>query len=552
MNQVSSFLENIIAVEDSQNPVPARPLSEQARRPSLASMEIPVLDNPDSDTDSDAETAEADSPRDPLVTHQGKVADFWYLEDDQKKVQNQLTDRIMEKVLSVMLSTELQPALSKDPRNCVHKTRPPLSVHLMSINTTQMAQKTLPVFELLDEVAFSAGWYNPWHTLGVTMIATLLILRPYLATTIPSLVLLKRFLLPSYLKLYAPDPSVVDNKYIFQNPALHEGAPLGKFEPPKQISQFLREFIMNFTDLQNHMVLYIRLYDVLVAWGQHYFLFENLPLSSVVFLMLIGSMVFNAVALPYLMPLFLKVIPIKAILVLFLWLMVAISHPYVRRKVLDALDTEDAREARRDRTHRLENALMRVVTEDEPVMEVVREAEVFELHALSPNKIWEPIGFTSDFFTLNHPRRHSQELSAETEENDLQPMPSPTSANSADHTTTSNAEEESINNIFRKATLSEVKPPRFWRFAEQQWQIDLDPVLWVNANYIMDLVNVDTDEKWVYDYVDNEDSCDGQVFRRRRWVRQCVRDAELIREKDMALGVTSSERLSKTFSTLLL
>ncbi|KAF8000231.1 hypothetical protein HF325_005160 [Metschnikowia pulcherrima] len=63
MNQVSSFLENIIAVEDSQNPVPARPLSEQARRPSLASMEIPVLDNPDSDTDSDAETAEADSPR---------------------------------------------------------------------------------------------------------------------------------------------------------------------------------------------------------------------------------------------------------------------------------------------------------------------------------------------------------------------------------------------------------------------------------------------------------------------------------------------------------
>ena len=131
-------------------------------------------------------------------------------------------------------------------------------------------------------------------------------------------------------------------------------------------------------------------------------------------------------------------------------------------------------------------------------------------------------------------------------------MLSPTSANSADHTTTSNAEEESISNIFRKATLSEVKPPRFWRFAEQQWQIDLDPVLWVNANYIMDLVNVDTDEKWVYDYVDNEDSCDGQVFRRRRWVRQCVRDAELIREKDMALGVTSSERLSKTFSTLLL
>ncbi|KAM9887740.1 hypothetical protein OXX79_013409, partial [Metschnikowia pulcherrima] len=119
MNQVSSFLENIIAVEDNQNPVPARPSSEQARRPSSASMEIPVLDNPDSDTDSDAETAEADSPKDPLVTHQGKVADFWYLEDDQKKVQNQLTDRIMEKVLSVMLSTELQPASSKDPRNCV-------------------------------------------------------------------------------------------------------------------------------------------------------------------------------------------------------------------------------------------------------------------------------------------------------------------------------------------------------------------------------------------------------------------------------------------------
>ncbi|GEQ67369.1 hypothetical protein JCM33374_g1033 [Metschnikowia sp. JCM 33374] len=222
-------------------------------------------------------------------------------------------------------------------------------------------------------------------------------------------------------------------------------------------------------------------------------------------------------------------------------------------ELLDTEDTEDARVASRDRADRIENALMQNIAIDKEVPEdVVREVEVFELHTLSSAKIWEPIGFTSDFFALNHPKRHLKELRASLDSPDLAPVQSPASEESTGDRTASIGEEECVSNIFRKATLAEIKSPKHWRFAEQSWQIDLDPVQWVNANYIMDLVNVDTEEKWVYDFVDNDEPCDGQIFRRRRWIRQCVRAAEPSKDtKDPLLNVTSSERLSKTFSTLL-
>lgn len=614
MNQVSSFLENIIAVDEPDNG------GNNQRRPSSSSMrsrrstqgleDIQAMDSCVTETKSNEKDGFKDKEKEKEKEHAkdklkekvkegvnspdpalpGKVSDFWYLEDDQKKVANQLTDRIMEKVLSVMLSTEIQPAHQRDVRSHMHKTRPPLLVHLMSINTTQMAQKTSPVFEVIDMLAFCAGWYNPWHTVGVTLLLSVFVLRPYVVTCVPPLVLLHCFLVPSYTKLYPPDPAIVDHAQVHRNPVLPGGAPLGRYEPPRVVSQFLREFVMNFTDLQNHMVLYIRMYDLAVGWGKHYVLFEDLRLSTVVFLLLVGVLAFNLLVLPRIVPLFFTLVPPKLVALVVLWLAAALCHPSVRRKVLDCLDSEDAREIRRDRTHRMENALMTTVVEenDPETMKigktdppVSREVEVFELHVLGPSKIWEPVGFTLDFFALNHPKRHLNELSASLEEPLCEGSGSTTSednntsSTTASSTTTATAttnattaaaddSDEGVSHIFRKATLAEIKPPRHWRFAEQQWQIDLEPVNWVNASYIMDLVSVDTDEKWVYDFVDESGSCDGHVFRRRRWIRQCVRDHDTSRDrKDSVPGVvgiagsagmasSSSDRLSKTFSTLLL
>lgn len=554
MELVSKILDNIIAIEENEEGLrveletPKKDQSKEGdtakthRRNSLQLLEPPqqvevVLEKPD-----------------------GKVSDYWYLEDDQKKVSNQLTDRIMEKLLSVMINADVEQANNPDFRMRVHKTRPPLSMHLMSVNSTQMAQKTSPVFEMVDQIAFIFGWYNPWHTTGALLLGTLTILNPYVMAALPSALVIKKFLVPGYLALYTPDPSLVDLKFTFNNPIPHCGGPVHKYEPPKTLSQFSREFVMNYTDLQNNMVPYIRLYDALVGWGQHYFRFEDQRLSSIVFLLLAGNIIWSLVALPHIVPVVIEYIPVKLTIICIFWTSFAMSHPTIQTKLLNAMDTEEARLARLDKTDRLENSLVNFVFSDEDQsIEITREAEVFEIHVLGKGKIWEPVGFASDFYALNHPRRHLRDLDASTDSAELEPVPSQQSedSNNADSTRTSVKSDEDgpVKSIFRKATLDEIKAPLHWKFAEESWQIDLDAGGWVQSNLIMDLVTVDPDEKWVYDFAQDEEHGDGQIFRRRRWIRQCVRDGEALKRKDKReslLGVPAGDRLSKTISNLLL
>lgn len=520
MELVSSFLENILVVEQpkgaAQSKVEADP-TPQTRRLSVA-----VLEN----------GSEKDTPILVPETPKSNISRYWYLEDT--KVANQLVDRVMEKVLSVMINGELEKPLSAlEGRIEMQKSRPPLLVNLMSMNSTQLAQKTSPMFEGIDACIMFFTWYNPYFTIAWLMVVTHVILNPYLATTAPCLILLHKFLVPSYLKLYPPDRSQVDGVFFEYNPVPHTGKPLNKYEAPKVISQFSREFVMNFTDMQNHQVGYIRLYDGLVNWGQHYFLFEDRDLSTIVFLVVIATVAAQIVILPWVIPLAWKYLPLRSMTIAMVWATLGVLHPSVKDKALDYWETEEARMERLDKTDNLEKKLLKFIATDDET-ETMKEAEIFELHQLH-NSIWVPVGFSPDFFSLNHPKRVLPE-----ENTDQKPSED------------DDEDEVSAIPVFHRETLAEIRPPVDWVFAELLWKIDLDPLEWVTANCIMDLVSVDTDEKWVYDFV-GETSI---LIRRRRWVRKCQREDLSNRRSplDGAMKIAkapSRDRLSKTFNSLI-
>lgn len=617
MELVSSFFENILVVEPEKDA--SETIAEAA--PSQP-KEVPTP----------TQESAPQSSEQPIQPEAPVYSSFWYLEDDPRKASNLLTEKLMEKVLNVVINTENQASGGIDDRLAIHRTRPPFSVNLMTTNCTNLAQKVSPVFEVVDGVILFFCWYNSVYTVGMLMVITHLILNPYLWATLPAVILLKRFLVPSYLKLYPPDPSAVDGVLWARNPVPHEGPPLRKYEPPKPCSQLSREFLMNFTDLQNQMVVYVRLYDAAVSWGQHYFLFENTSLSAVVFVLLVGSIVFDVTVLPYVVPVVLPYIPWKLLAIVLVWGSVGACHPVVRNKVLDRWHTEEARVARLNTTDRAENFLMGFIDETTPT-EVVREVEIFELHRLSARKIWEPVGFTTDFYTLNHPQRIlDAENAAKTTQESVEPKTptarltrrwssaeigktrvertrvektgaentkvDPTTAKTTvdnsgvdnsggDNTGGDNTrveeenaapsdaapvdfeamaeesmleqdtlmareakeEEDIVLPILHKATMAEVQAPQNWQFASSAWHIDLDPQVWVHQNCIMDLVSVDTDEKWVYDFVDQGETPDAQVYRRRRWVRQCTREKMSVgMAAATAPSSRSSEWLSKTLS----
>lgn len=533
MEQVAHFLESITAVEKSEQSEQSEPTDD---------MKLPPRLNKIRRSSSSSTIA---SSQEPAANH---VLLFWYLEDDHKKVTNQMTDKLIERVLNVMIDPLLVGPQTGDARLEIHQTRPPFSINLMTLNVTKFAQRVSPLFGAIDDFTYMLSWKDPYLTVGVLLMATLAILHPYLLTAVPPFALIMIFLVPSYLKLYAPDPLFVDGKLTFQNPIPHDGRPLAKFELPKPVPQLSKEFLMNFTDTQNLLVPYIRLYDALVSWGQHYFLFEDESLSCVVFLLLWCIMLGNLLFLPILSPLVFRFASLKLFLIIFIWVTTCALHPTIRGMLLDKLDTEEARLSRLNKTDLLETKLMHALEPEDANSqpEVIREVEVFELQRLSSKHIWKPIGFTNDFFALNNPLRSKKTDCCIEKEHD----------EAADPVVPEEEVEEKVvfPGILRKETLAEIKPPQYWNFADLEWHIDYEPMSWVLSNYIMDLVSIDSYEKWVYDYVDSDKSPDEHTFRRRRWVRSCQRESftqRKVRETLLAATTTSSDRIGKTFNQLL-
>ncbi|CUM68259.1 uncharacterized protein PRCAT00005980001 [Priceomyces carsonii] len=513
MVQVSSILDNILSVESTSTDTDsvATSSSDVTRENKMSSLK------PSTPTMASSGGRRRKSDHDYL-----DFSSFWSKSEEQKKVSNSLvTDKLMEKIISMVIPMNVEDENKNkimNERVAMQKARPPLSMNTMSKNSIHLTQRLSPAFILIDNFINFGNWEDPFFTVGILMITTHLILNPFLLTVAPILLVLSNVLVPHYLLMYPPDTSFL-NSFFEHNPIPARNK-LYPYKVPKPVPEFSREFILNLTDLQNHMCLYIFAYDFILWLINGYLFFKDESLSNLVFIGLTGLVVNNLIVLPKLFPFLLTYFPLKLCLIVTIWLSLAILHPKIRSICLDWICNEETRQKFVDINHKVEVYLKEFIVNNDIDEDIEKEVEIFELQKLNhKTKIWELVGFSNDLYPLNSSLR--------------------TLSNPVDDYEDGESNFSNIR-IARKENVDDIQPPRSWGFVGKKWKIDLDVRGWVMENLILDIVYIDNDEKWVYDYQPDETSND--VFRRRRWIRMCRRKVN----KDTRAGENHDDKSTET------
>lgn len=414
-----------------------------------------------------------------------------------------LGDKLMEKLVSMIIPVNIEHQSIINDRIEMQKTRPPLSVNTMSNNSVLLFQRLTNTFILFDNIFKFFNWYNPYYTVGVMLVMTHLILNPYLLAVLPVFLVINNILVPHYLLVHPPDTSFLQHNLTPDlGPQLHEAT------IPKPVPQFSQEFILNVTDVQNHMIYFIQTYDFLVWLTKDYLYYKNEDLTTVVYLMMMGLMVGIYLVLPHFIAILLSHITIvKLIGIISLWMTMIMMYPTNRTIMINNMVNEDTRIYWLSKINHVENQIIQwflvACDQDPSIQQTLRLVEIFEFQKF--NRVynsWEPIGFTNEFYSLNHPLRKLNSRLFKDE--DVEEI----------------IEEEQHIRIPRVSKLELVKPPPTWELVNNNWIIDYCPQTWVTNNLINELVSIDNDEKWVYDFNDENSQ---EIFRRRRWVNLCKR-----------------------------
>lgn len=396
-------------------------------------------------------------------------------------VQKLMTDTLIEKIMKMALPPTTEMGMeSLETRIAAARERPNLSVQIMSRNFVLMNSRLSLPFMMIDEVNKIFAWSNPAYTISIILIYSYVVLKPIpTITSIPIFYLLFGVMVPQFLYIHKPDGS----PYLETNMRPAEGPPLRKAEVPKPVPELSQEFILNLTDLQNRLLLYVKTYDFLNAFLAKFAYFTDEKISSVAFVLLLLVGLVNALF----MDSFAKFMPIKATLLLLGWSFAILMHPYNRERFFSTVYSEETRLNLLALTNRYE----KLVNEQLRYMEARehRMVAVYEIQRFKQYKEWVPIGYSSDDFTLFSKLRISQERIE-------------------DHCAQS---------------LDEVKPPVDWDWLDgTNWALDLVPTEWLEDGFV-EYVDVDLGTKWVYDL--NIDGTRGG-YRRRMWTNLCVRKIE--------------------------
>lgn len=494
MDQVSNFFENILTVEanEKESDAKGKTTQNELKRSKLMSDKL-------------KRKSESDFA---FWTHKKEG------NDEQKSTNTLLTDKLMEKIISMVIPMNVKDQGALNERLEMQKTRPPLSVNLISKNSILLNLRLSVPFETIDGVIKFFNWDNLSFTVGILLVITHIILNPYLILVLPLLLILINIMVPHYLVLHPTDRSVLNSMYFQRNPVPDDGPALRESEIPKPVPEFSNEFILNLTDLQNHMLLYVVTYD-LILWGTKEFLFyKDENISSVVFLGLLILGLHNLFVLPKVVPILFWYLPIRFMLVISIWAVAILFHPVVRNRLLNWMYNEETRLYFVNLDNQIEEFLLDLIVkvDDEQVKIETKQVEIFELQRYDKtSKIWELNGFTNDFYTINSPMRKLKQEYLKGKNNDK----------NDDEEDGEKSENVDINTV---PHINAIKPPIDWEFNEESWKLDLNVNDWVNSNLLADLVMIDTDEKWVYDL---ESLTTPEFFRRRRWVRSCKRQSSI-------------------------
>ncbi|CAR23144.1 Pex29p [Lachancea thermotolerans CBS 6340] len=397
--------------------------------------------------------------------------------------QNYLADKLVEKLIYMALPPSSELAKKTiEHRVEASRNRPGLSVPIMSRNFVQLNSRLGPPFQVIDEVIKIFNWTNTAYTLSVLSLFTYTVMKPLpTLTSIPIFYLLFGVMVPQYLKIHKPDSSLV----FASNPVPATGPPLVKAEVPKPVPEFSKEFILNLTDLQNHMLLYVSAFDFVNGILARFAFFTDESTSSAAFLALLVLAWFNALFMDTLS----RFIPLKSLLIISGWALALALHPRYRDHFLSKIYSEETRLRALMISSKVEKRVNEYFQYREP--RELRQASIFEVQKLDTSiKTWGLVGYSTDHYALFSDYRISEK-----------------GLEDASH------------------TLEEVKAPLEWEWTKgSKWVQDLDPVSWVASEFV-DYVDIDVEAKWVYDACLDGSRGD---YRRRRWIRQCTRIAEQI------------------------
>ena len=412
----------------------------------------------------------------------------------QTNMQQAMTDTLVERIIKMALPPVSE--LSKqaiEERLAFSRRRPNLSVPLMSKNCIQMnARLTIP-FVTINYIIEILDWTNVPFTLSVLGLITLGILKPVATLTAgPIFFFLFGVMVPEYIYIHKPSRVA----HLESNPEPAQGPPLRDPRILEPVPEFSQEFVINLTDLQNNVLLYVYAYDFIASILNPVAFFTNEQVSCVVFVVLLLLGLFNFLFMDRLI----WWIPVKQILIVTIWSCVVSLHPAVRTRLvqwLEAHNTKERLETLREDCESFINQHLRYVEAKEQ-----KTVCIFEIQRYNEKyKAWKTAGFSNSDYTLFSELRVNE----------------------------SNLEDHSCK------TLEEVQPPIDWEWVDKEasgWVLDLDPSRWVEGNYIQ-YVEIDFGSKWVYD-VDIDGS--RGVYRRRMWTNTVTRRVERESEGDSQIA----------------
>lgn len=297
-------------------------------------------------------------------------------------------DKFMERIISMAIPTtttsskrELHRILNRIE---IQKSRPQLSMQTMSKNSILLLQRLSVPFETIDWFINFFNWENPIITIIGMLFLSLCILKPINFLTIPLFYICFEIIIPAY--------SV-------QNPNNDESVEVWENELPKPVNEFSREFLLNVTDLQNHMLLYVNSWNFVVSWCYKLFYFRDEMLTWFIFVILFVSGLIIETCGMKLIILFFPYL--KLLLVINSWILIILLHPQYRLKILETFYSEELRIKTMSLINHFEFKMVKDLDLNFNHLEI-RQIEIYELQYFNDDlKIWQFVCYSKDSYPPN-------------------------------------------------------------------------------------------------------------------------------------------------------
>lgn len=217
--------------------------------------------------------------------------------------------------------------LSHENRIKYAATRPGLSIQIMSKNFINLNSRLSVPFCLVDIIEEYLTWKNQFFTISLTMVISFLIVNPNKILLVVPVLVYTQLITPNFYQKYKPNEYLKSQTNQFSEQQI---LPVSLIQPEKELS---KEFILNITDLQNRMALYVDAWDMIVAKLNGYYLWQDDTRTTIQTMVLLLFILIGLIA-----PLNVKFVALLAFLVI-----ITIQHPLIKQKILSKMYSEDTR-----------------------------------------------------------------------------------------------------------------------------------------------------------------------------------------------------------------